>query len=811
MNSPKTLLLLSMSALFALGSSACSGCGDDPPPTTAPRQDAGVDMSTADMPTSPDLGEEDMGMTPDEDMPADMADAPDMSDMGADMAPEDMTPDMADWPTEVIGRVNITYWREDALYDYPELHVHALFSKEIIEANVVDPVGWLAATDGVDVFSFDDFWAFPEPGDAGVDADIPVEIEATPTYKHAGDFVVLGEELVANLRADLLEENPELYVYELSVEDAAEAAAEVSLEDPLSLLIEGGDDIQGWKSDPVISVPETWDVTGPDPDQFLALYGQKELEVTWTPTATEDDILLLTVETSSLARAFQIDDSGQLDLDALLDREQLVFQDQNAISLARIMRHQIPTPSGVVEVDATRKFWLYGQKQAPYSITPDTFPVGQTVEAEMVWRPGDFGATPQIDLGANVTVENIQVIGSERQIARFDVVVEPGAEIGRRALEVTGDGNTQATLPGFAWIVDALPSAGICSDAVDEGFVPDGAYVASDGGLESDLFSTSACPEGSADGREQVIPLQMQAGQTLRAWARNSEAPSTLYVVGDCADVDGAFACSVAPRRARSAELRYTAYQDEQILLVVDNQAGGLEPSEYLVEIERSAPAAFAIFPERLVAGVSTTLEIDSFLGNFDTDQTLFDFGPDVTIESVFIEDAYAEIVVRLADDAAPGPIAASASIAGQAYNVADAIEGVGYANGPASCAEADTQGPLGAGTYEGLTFTGSDGLVSPQPCLSTDALGQEAILRVDLEPSQTLRARVRMITQDPVIYLLDDCSGVAQVCADDTGPNRSEYLEWTAPEAPTTVYLVVDGYDIGDSDVFSLELDLIP
>ena len=61
------------------------------------------------------------------------------------------------------------------------------------------------------------------------------------------------------------------------------------------------------------------------------------------------------------------------------------------------------------------------------------------------------------------------------------------------------------------------------------------------------------------------------------------------------------------------------------------------------------------------------------------------------------------------------------------------------------------------------------------------------------------------------MIYLLDDCSGVAQVCADDTGPNRSEYLEWTAPEAPTTVYLVVDGYDIGDSDVFSLELDLIP
>lgn len=808
MNSPKSLYALALSTLFALGASACSGCEGDPPPSE--QQDAGVDMSPADMPTSPDLGQD---MNPGEDMSEDMMDAPDMLvDMPADMPPEDMSsPDMDAWPTDVIGRVNVTYWREDAAFQYPELHVHAVFSRELVEADVVDPAGWVAATEAVDLFAFDDFWAFPAEGDAGVEADLPVEIIATPTYKHAGDFIVVGEDLVANLRADLLEENPDLYVYELSVEDAAEAAAETMLEDPLALLIEGGEDILAWKSDPVIEVPAPWEVTSPDPDQFLALYGQKELELTWTPTPTEDDILLLTVETSSRSRAFRIEDNGQLDLDALLDREQLVLEDKNAVSIARVIRHQIPTPSGVVEVDATRKLWLYTQKQAPYSITPDLFPVGQTVEAEMVWRPGDFGATPQIDLGPGVSIENIQVIDTDRQVARFNVVVAPDASIGRRALEVTGDGGTQVSLPDLAWVVDALPSAGICSDAVDEGFVQDGAYVASDGGLEVDLFSTANCPEGSADGREQVIPLQMQAGQTLRAWARNTHAPSTLYVVGDCADVDGAFACNAAPLRSRLAKLRYTAYQDEQILLVVDNQAGGLDPSEYLVEIERDAPAPFAIYPEQIVAGVANTIEIDSFAGNFDTDQTLFDFGPDVTIESVFIEDDYAEVGVRLALDAAPGPITASASIGGQVYNVADAIEGVGYTSGPASCADADARGALGSGSYEGLTFTGSDGLVSPEPCLSTDALGQEAILRVDLEPSQTLRARVRMITQDPVLYLIDDCSGVARVCADNSGPERSEYIEWTAPEAPTTVYLVVDGYDIDDSDVFSLELELTP
>ena len=817
MNLPSKVVFYALLTALALGASACGGCGDPPPDTP----DTGMpgDMSSEDMPSDmtsdPDLGQDmTAGDMPVEDMSRDLGSDP---DLGLDMNPEDMgTPDMAGWPEEVIGRVNITYWREDAIYDYPELHVHAVFSKELVESSVIDPMGWIARVEGYDVFSADDYWAYPIAGDQdGADADNPVELASDPVYANAGDFLVLssgeGEGLVANLRTDILEEDPEVFLYELSVEDAAEAAAMKSLEDPFSLLIDGGDDVTGWESQPVIEVPPPWEVTSPDPDQFFALYGQKDLAVTWTPTPSPDDEIILTLETFAQARSILIEDNGELDLDELLDRWQFVFAEGDSVSLSRITRQEIPTPSGVIEVYSARKIWIYPQLQTPYSITPDVFSVGQTTQAEMVWRPGDFGATPQLDLGPGVTIDNIQVIDTAREIARFDVTVAPDAATGRRVIEVTGDGGQQASLPGLAWVVDALPSAGICTDAVDEGFIEDGAYIASDGGLESGLFSTGGCPEGTADGREQAIPLQMLAGQKLRAWARNPEVPATLYVVGDCGDVNGLFACTSAPRKERLSSLEYTAIEDEQILLIVDAQASGGEDVPYLVEIERSAPAAFTFFPERIVAGVSSIIEVDSLEGDFDPDTTLFDLGPNVTVESTFIDGTYAELTVRLDANAPPQTIPFEASAGGQIYQVEDALKGVGYVSGPADCSAADTLGALGPGSYEGLTFVGGNGVSTPEPCLSTDALGQEAFLRVDLEPSQTLRARVRMLNQDPVIYLIDDCNSIANVCADNGGPDRSEYLEWTAPEQPTTVYLVVDGYDTVDSDVFFLELDITP
>ncbi len=391
----------------------------------------------------------------------------------------------------------------------------------------------------------------------------------------------------------------------------------------------------------------------------------------------------------------------------------------------------------------------------------------------------------------------------------FTATVDPGAPTGPREVVVrAADGTEALRLPGRLYVVGELPGQGVCEDAVEEGFVGDGAYVASDGGLDWGLFSSEVCWGGDPEGREQVVPLQLQAGQRLRAELTHPDVPGALYIVGSCDDLAEARACSGAPRKGRAAELTYTAFDDEDVLLVVDSYGSeALDPADYVVNIER-ASAAFAVEPDYMTSGARETLFLYAFGGDFD-ETASFDFGPEVVVEDARVFGNFAEVDVRAAEPMVDPSVDLTASVGGVSSTLSDALYVANYIGGPASCVDADAAGALAPGSYEGITFTGGQGATSVTPCKQGEAEGREAIFRIELGPSETLRARAAMQNQDVVLYVVEACGGPAMTCSDDTGFGRPEYVEWTGPATPSVVYLVVDGFAPEDDDAFLLEVEV--
>ena len=143
---------------------------------------------------------------PDASMDAGVADAAEDAEApDAQMDAEtDAEPDAEPWPEEVVGALNLTYWSSDARYPYPELHAHAVFSPALATLDVLDPVGLLNASRGLDVYTYDDYFVLPATGESRDIIDPPA-LEGDLGLLDAGGFVAVGEELVANQLEELVE------------------------------------------------------------------------------------------------------------------------------------------------------------------------------------------------------------------------------------------------------------------------------------------------------------------------------------------------------------------------------------------------------------------------------------------------------------------------------------------------------------------------------------------------------------------------------------------------------------------------------
>ena len=780
---------------------ACQDTPEDPVVSDmkAPVDEADMRADGEDMPAARDMSDE-----------QDMAASADMSD-DSDMGGPDMS-DMEPYPDDPIGVVNLTYWTEDAVFPDAELLAHAVFSPELAELGLLDPAGWVTATTGAGVFIYDDYWQIPKRG-GSVDASEPMLLATEPSYLDAGEFVVVGDHVVAPLLDELQGAHPGLFVYEALKEDAANLALMQDLSGPLDLEIEGGEGVPSIKVEDAFSMPARWQFNSHDPNQKLALRYGRELVFDWEPTADPGDEVLLSLENDDGIRVFNVEDTGSVDVAELIDGSgfRLSVGDGLAIAWSRVKTTPVQTPAGVVLLRAARKQWFYPERVGPYELTPDVLRPGTSVTVRFEWRDGVFGPDlPTVELGAGVQVSELALADTIGHILEFTATIDEAAPTGQRDFVVTTPGGDELRIPEVLWVAGEFEAQGDCEDTVDEGFVEDGAYTANDGGLDFGLFVTEdTCYKNGPDGREQVYPLQLQRGQRLSATLMHPAAPGSLYLVKSCDDLDDVEACVAAPRRGADVSLDYLAYHDEDVLLVVDSYGDDtFDAADYLLEIERSTPQAFGVEPETIPAGALKTLQVVSFAGDFDADAT-FDLGPEVAVEEVRIYGNYAEVDVRADFSIADPVVGMSTSIGGVAVSIDRATHVIRDLSGPASCQDADMAGAVGPGSYTGFNFTGGDGVVSVNPCKMSDAIGKEAIFRIDLGPSETLSARVAMLGGDAVLYVVPDCDSSAVVCSDESVDGGYEYVEWTGPAYPSTVYLVVDGFDTIDEDVFELDIDI--
>jgi hypothetical protein len=769
-----------------------AGCGGDGKVVSTPsEEDAGPDIG-------PDVGDvgEDADAAPD-------ADAG--SDADADVDPP---------PQELIGQLNVSRWQADALYDYPELHSTAVFSPALAEAGVENALGWLVRSEGWPIFLPLGHWSLPAVGEAGPMQPATVDGFGLDDVLDAGIYVTVGEHSVAHVDENILAAH-DTPVYLTLQEDAFLHAERQDPAVPMDLEIDGGQDISRQALEAAVTLPEPLEITSHDTSQLVPVRRGKDVVVEWTPSADPDDTIVLTAETWDDAHMWRVEDTGRANLSELMRQASIVVRDAPTFSITRLLEDTVQLREGRLKVVSTARQWLYGKRVKPWKMDPFVWPAGTTTEVELNWWDGAVRPNELVfDLPAGVSVQNIRMLDTAHHRIGLTVEVDADAELGAVGLSFVDDTGRAVNLDEAAWVAASLPASGDCQSALDEGPLADGTYFATNDGLSTGAFATDDCPLGDPTGREQVIPLHMKPGQTLHARLLNQQSLGTMYIVGDCNDTLPVYACTMSPRKERAATLSYTAYYEEDILLVVDSYGTADGPTEHFaVDIRRGPQQPFVVAPPVVTGGArSEELEVVSLAGDFDASTASFDFGADVTVENIdvaFADTAY--VTVSVATPLTnPGPQDVATQISGVDYTVPGALTLRPWLNPQATCQDAAALTPLGEGEYEGLTseFLGSQNTVSVESCLGQTADAPEAIFPVELGPSQTLRARVDMPGADPVLYLLEACDGAVLQCADDRAPGDPEYLEYTGPPQASTVYLVVDGYGATDTGVYYLNID---
>lgn len=751
------------------------------------------------------------GEIPDGDLPdGDLPDA-EIPDGGM---PDAEPPD----PEAVIGQVQLEILQPDALFDWPEVFVHGLFVPILAALDLDNAVGWVDYTYGTQAYIAEGYWRMPEIGAPAL-AEAP-GAGGPLRGLDAGYFVGFGPTLVAPLDP-FTSDRARVPVYASLLEDGATLADGVVAGEVLPLQISGGEDIaRAWVPDAVV-VPEAIEITSHDASLPLPMRYGEALTFTWIPSPSPDDVMLVSLLNTEDGDGVIVqipDEVGEVSLDTTLDFFEIRPGETPTLSFARTRRHDVPLPEGRIRVVESTRLFLYGETVKPVEMRPEILVAGQLTKISLRWWDGEFDLeAAALSLGEGVRLENVEVADTQGHVITADAVVALDAPTG--PVHLSGGG-----LPGasgrLGFLAATLPSAGDCRSAFDEGQMPDGTYLSSYTGLAPIGFDGGAtCGFGDPEAGEQIIPLHLEAGQTLNA-ELVTKAFGTLYLARDCDGNEQPFECVYREATNGPVNLSYTAELDEDLLLVVDaysingEQPGGAS-APFVVDIRRTAPAPLVVLPRAVTDDGEETLEIIASRGEFDLVEPNFDLGADVQILSVAVDEFdpwFATLEVAVGDVSAPTAVTVSATLDGGERVQAEAAFDIEPWMGTIpSCEIANFIDPLTVdGGYVGSTDFG-DRELDPSVICPNGASGPESVIAVALGAGETLRARVLMEEGDAVVYVLGECDAQPLTCADAGGSGAAEYLEWTGPAAPSVVYLVVDGFDVGDFGVFTLQLEVAP
>ncbi len=712
------------------------------------------------------------------------------------------------FPAGAIGQITAVYWVEDALFPWPDLTLHAVFSPDPELTDVEDGVGRLSLS-GVDVWAPDGYWELPAPDtiEPFTDTDLMIDPTSAVTWD-GGPWVAAGDVLLAG-HSDLVSEDIGVHVYEQDLEAGADAALLQSLDEPLDVEWTGGDDLPGLSLESALVVPLPPELTSVDASRPLPLRAGADLVLSWTPEDPESSIVVV-AQGPEGGLVTRVDDS--LGSVTLTWQDLAPFGGDPALSVARVRQSVLPVDGDSwVQVSGVTRQFLYGERVGAWSLDVPIWPVGTDVDVELAWWDAGFDLnTAFIDAGAGVLAGTFGLGDTLGQRLTSTVTIDAAAATGPRDL-TAGDNTGSFTASEAAWIVAELPHAGLCEDAVDEGDVSDGAWLSTDGGLDDSPFDTSEC-SGSPTGRDQAVPVALQSGERLRARLRHQGAGGSLYLVGGCDDSNAAFPCVTEAVGAPEVELEYIATFPEDLLLVVDSwMPASSEPNEFVIDVRRDGPFPFVFDETFFTDGPHTDVYVYSTGADWTQGDVSFDLGPDITVTDVTVfggSGDTAEIDFEVASGATIGPRSVSiTTTALGTVTMPEAIDIGGFVY-TGSCGGVTT--PTVPGHYQGSTSFAAYGEVDGSACLpATD--GSESLFRLDLGPGETLEATLTS-DFDGVLYIVESCdpAALALTCADNT-IDGAEYLSWVAPAAGGTVWLIVDGAGVSDEGEYEIELEVHP
>lgn len=792
---PHRMRLLSTGLLLAIS----AGCDD-----AALTPDASADMRAEDAAvtdgTLPDQGD---AMPP----PVD-AGLPDAAlDMLVDADPVDMTPPDLGPP---VGEVVISRWQRDSKFRDDEIYAQAVFSPDLVAAGLQNPVGYLHALEYTEAGFATGAFVVPPIGETSSPRpDLGIRGLGDFIALDAGNALLIDETVVLNAHDETLEADG-VNLYETLVDDGVTLNEEMG-DGAVDLYIAGGADFAETTLPGAVRMPEPLIVLNYNRDELVPLRFGVPLRLEWRPSAADDDTILVIVESFIDEVVLHVDDAdGAVDLTELLAENELPASAIETITLIRRRVQPVATRSGTVQISTHARQVLLPEPTGPTTVTPEVVDRDMRAQLKVAWWDGQYAEGARFDLGPGIAVLN-QRIDRLRHVAILDLRIDANAPLGPRSIVISDGDAVQHTINGQLYVADELPMAGACLDAIEEDPITTGTWRGSLLGLEDSAYNIEPCLGDPLDGRDQAIPVRLRAGETLVARMIVEQSLYGIYLIRDCFDDAPVEWCYERSSSAESTEFVYTAFEDEDWLLVIDDARfdEASDVLDYVIDVQILPAVPLLVEPQAVGAGSVAEFEVIATQGEFDDATTVIFDGQNVdNVE--FIDAQTVRFSARVPDDAFSRWIPIEAVLAGgEAVEVAQAAYIVPFRDPPTDCAGADDAPALRPGTYSSLTLLVDGSIDTPFQCLG-GAEGPDAVYRIEVEGGETVRFWVHANDFDPVIYLLESCEPVAAIdCVDNTGFARTEYLEWTAGPGPATLYFVVDGFGEFDTGTYTIDMEV--
>ncbi len=616
----------------------------------------------------------------------------------------------------------------------------------------------------------------------------------------AGLFVALGG-VVAHVN-EIVVEQEGVSLYETLAEEGAGFVLEQSPGDSLDLVIAGGRRIGPQRVPDAIRLPETVRLESHDVFASIPLRAGAPTTVAWTPTAEPDDTMVVGVEGENGGMVLHLDDdAGAAELSGPIAEADIDLGPLPTFFLTRNHFAEVQLPEGRVRLTASTQVNLYPDFVGPFDVVPRVLDPGKVQAVDVRWW--DRTLDPE-DLALSIAGLEVQEVAVDPtgHVARAVVAVPADATPGPRAVTLASGGE-QLTAPEGVYVAADLPGAGDCESALDEGLVPDGTWRGDLFGLPDSGYDTASCLGFDYVGGDQAIPLRLEAGQTLHARLVEEVLGAALYIVRGCEDEEPPLACFGTIGFGQRQALDYVSPVTEDVLVVVDIGHFPERSIPYVVDIRREGARGVVVEPDLGTGGADLEVVVTA-TGGGEIEDVAVDRAE---VVDLVLAGPVAFATLELPEVERPTALAAEVVVDGEVVRQEGAVR-VRPVLSVSACADAPVIGP---GAYEGTTAGGADEFSVLDTCpLVHD--GVESWRRVELGAGETLLATVEPVAEDddPVLLLLADCGGAELLCADYLAEGTPEFVRWTAPAAPTTVWLGVDaheGWEVG----YRLDVEILP